>query len=142
MFGYVWPILLVVFSNVLYQICAKGVPEEANPFASLIVTYTVGALCSAVMYFLSSKQTELFKEISKMNYAPYLLGVVLVGLEVGFIYAYKAGWQVGTASLVQSAFLAVILIFVGFFIYHETLTWNKILGALICLLGLFFMNLK
>ena len=30
MFSYIWPIALVVLSNVVYQICAKSVPEGMN----------------------------------------------------------------------------------------------------------------
>ena len=28
MLSYLWPIALIVFSNTLYQVCAKSVPEE------------------------------------------------------------------------------------------------------------------
>ena len=52
MFSYIWPIALVVFSNTLYQICAKAVPEGMNPLASLTVTYLVGAVVSCAMYFI------------------------------------------------------------------------------------------
>ncbi len=142
MFHYIWPISLVVFSNVVYQICAKSVPHNVNPFASVTVTYLVGAVCSALMFFLMDSQGNFVKEITKMNWAPYVLGLAIVGLEVGFIHAYKAGWQVSTASVVQSAFLAVALIFVGLLLYHEALSWNKILGVLICLVGLVFINWK
>lgn len=142
MFNYVWPITLVVLANVVYQICTKSVPENVNPFASLAVTYTVGAICSAAVYFLTSKHAEPLKELSKMNWTSYVLGLVVVGLEVGFIYAYKAGWQVSMASIVQSSFLAVLLIFVGVLVYGESITWNKIVGVFICLAGLIFLNLK
>ena len=77
-----------------------------------------------------------------MNWAPYVLGLVIVGLEVGWIYAYKAGWQVSTGFIVQSAILSVILIFVGYLLYQEALTWNKLVGIGICLVGLFFLNMK
>lgn len=142
MFSYIWPIALVVLSNVAYQICAKSVPSNVNAFASLTVTYIVGALCSAVMYFVLDKKADMVKELTAMNWAPYVLGLVIVGLEVGFIYAYKAGWHVSTASVVQSSFLAVILIFVGVLLYNEALTWSKIIGVLICLVGLVFINKK
>ena len=46
------------------------------------------------------------------------------------------------ASVVQSAFLAVALVIVGFLLYHEALTWNKLLGVAICLIGLVFINLR
>ena len=142
MFHYVWPIALVVLSNVMYQICAKSVPNEMNPFASLTVTYLVGAVASGVMFFALNKGTNLLKEYSNVNWAPFVLGIVIVGLEVGWIYAYKAGWQVSTGFIVQSAFLAVLLLFVGFLLYHEALTCNKIVGVCICLIGWAFINFK
>ena len=142
MFNYVWPIALVVLSNVMYQICAKSVPNEMNPFASLTVTYLVGAVASAVLFFALNKDANLIKEYRSVNWAPFVLGIVIVGLEAGWIYAYKAGWQVSTGFIVQSAFLAVLLLFVGFLLYHEAMTWNKIVGVLICLIGLAFINFK
>lgn len=142
MFNYVMPVMLVVLSNVIYHICAKSVPSDVNPFASLTVTYIVGAISSTAMYFILDKQADIVKEVGKMNWSPYILGFVVVGLEVGFIYAYKAGWQVSTLSIVQSSFLSVILIFVGLLFYNEVLTWNKVIGVLICLVGLVFINLK
>ena len=103
MFNYLWPIVLVVLSNTIYQICAKSVPEEMNPFASLTVTYLIGAIASAIMYFVLGKNGNLIKEYGKLNWAPFVLGLVIVGLEAGWIYAYKAGWQVSTGFIVQSA---------------------------------------
>ena len=140
MFAYIWPILLVVLSNTVYQICAKSVPGGIHPLASLTVTYTVGAVVSAILYFALNRDGNLLREYSHLNWAPFALGVVIVGLEVGFIYAYKAGWQVSTASIVQSAFLAVTLIAVGLLLYREAITVNKVIGIVICLIGLFFIN--
>ena len=142
MFSYIWPIALVVLSNVVYQICAKSAPEGMNPFASLTVTYLVGAAASAVLFFVLGAEGNLVREYGKLNWAPFLLGIVIVGLEAGWIYAYKAGWQVSTGFIVQSAFLAAALLLVGYFLYHEALTWNKLLGVAICLIGLVFINLK
>lgn len=142
MFNFIWPIGLVVLSNVIYQICAKSVPEDINPFASLTVSYLISTIFSAIMYFAFSKGGNLLREYTKLNWAPFLLGVAIVGLEVGFIFAYKAGWQVSTASIVQSSFLALALIFVGWLLYKEALTWNKLVGVVICLIGLLFINHK
>ena len=136
----IWPIALVVFSNIVYQICAKGVPKEMDAMASMTITYLVGAVCSAIMYFVMNKNGNLLQEYAKMNWAPFFLGVSVVGLEVGIIYAYKNGWAVSTASLVQSAFLAVALIIVGAVLYREAITANKVIGIVICLIGLYFIN--
>ena len=142
MFSYIWPIALVVLSNVVYQVCAKSVPKEMNPFASLTITYLVGAVASGILYFALGHDGSLIHEYQKLNWASLVLGIVIVGLEAGWINAYKAGWQVSTGFIVQSAFLAVALIFVGYLLYHEVLTWNKLLGVAICLVGLVFINLK
>ena len=143
MVAYVWPIALVVFANVMYQICAKSMPASINPLAALTVTYFIAMVSSGGLYFAINRgDANLLVEYSKLNWVPFVFGFVLVALEVGFIYAYKAGWQVNTASIVQSAFLAAALIFVGFLLYHEPLTWNKLIGIAICVIGLVFINLK
>ncbi len=136
----IWPIVLVVLSNIIYQVCAKSVPKEMNTMAMMTITYLVGAACSAIVFFLTNKDSSLLQEFRKLNFAPFLLGISIVGLEVGFIYAYKNGWAVSTASIVQSAFLSVALIFVGALLYHETITASKIIGIVICLIGLYFIN--
>lgn len=140
MWSFAWPIALIVASNILYQICAKSVPVRMNPFASLTITYVVAAVFSAIFYYGFSRDTGLLREYAGINWAPFVLGLVIVGLEVGFIYAYKAGWPINAASITASSFLAVALIFVGFLLYKESLSADKIFGILICLVGLYFIN--
>ena len=142
MLSYLWPITLVVFSNVIYQICAKSMPEEIHPFASLTVTYLTGAVVSGIFYYALSPQADLLKEYCRLNWAPFALGISIIGLEGGWLYAYKAGWQVNTGFIVQSAFVSVVLLFVGYLLYREALTWNKLLGVAVCLLGLVIINIK
>ena len=142
MFAYVFPLALVVLSNVFYQICAKSVPEGMDPFASLTVTYAVGAVISLILFFVFNGRENIFKEYAGMNWASFALGVVIVGLEVGYLFAYKAGWPVSIAQIVQASFVAVILIFVGKIIFRENITWNKIAGIIVCLAGLGLINMK
>ena len=142
MLSYIWPIALVVLSNTLYQVCAKSVPGGMNPLASLTVTYLVGTIVSCVLYFILNRDANLLREIRLTNWAPIVLGIVIVGLEVGFIYAFRAGWQISMAQIVSSSVLAVILIFVGYLLYHEAITWNKIVGIIICLTGLVLINYR
>ena len=142
MFSYIWPVALVVISNTLYQVCAKSVPEGMNPLASLTVTYLIGAVVSCALYYVLNRDANLVRELRLTNWAPIVLGVVIVGLEVGFIYAFRAGWQVGTTQIITSAVVAVLLIFVGYLLYHEAITWNKIVGIIICLAGLVLINIR
>ena len=142
MISYVWPIALVVFSNTLYQICAKEVPAGMNAFASLTVTYLVGAVASGLLFLVTGNGASLLQEYGRLNWAPFVLGLVILGLEAGWIYAYKAGWPVSTAFIVQSAILAGFLLAVGYVLYREPLAWNKVAGVVICLIGLYVINYK
>lgn len=140
MLAYVLPLLIVILSNTVYQICAKSLPEDLDPFASLTVTYLVSAVISLALYYALNRGGSFMQELRKLNWVPFAFGIVLIGLEAGFIYAYKAGWKVSTLSIVQSAFLAVILLILGFVLYKEPLTRNKLAGVAICLVGLYVIN--
>ena len=142
MLSYAWPLALVVTSNIVYQVCAKSMPESMNPFASLTIIYLIGTLASAARFFVLGNGASLFEEYRKMNWAPVVMGLVVVGLEAGWIYAYKAGWQVSTGFIVQSAFLAVGLLVVGHLLFGETIGWNKVVGVILCLIGLGFINYR
>lgn len=140
--NYIWPLALVIASNVMYQVCAKSVPGELNPFVSLTVTYSLGAVLSLVLFFVLNRNADIVAEYRKMNWTSFLMGLSVVGLEVGYIYTYKAGWSLSTAQIIQAAILAIILIFVGYFAFKESFTWNKIVGILVCVAGLGLINLK
>lgn len=142
MLSYLWPIALIVLSNVVYQVCAKSVPEGMNPFASLTVTYLVAALASAVLFFTLGRGGNIFAEYKKINFAPLVLGLVIVGLEVGVIFAYRAGWQISKMAIVQASVVAVALIVVGRFAFDEGITWNKLVGVGVCVVGLVLINLR
>jgi len=139
MIAYIWPVALIVLSNTMYQVCAKSVPDRMDPMASLTVTYLIGAVLSGGLYFLLGGRS-LMQEYHRLNWAPLALGVAIVGLEVGSIFAYRAGWQVSTKYVMQSAFISVALLVIGYLVYHEALSWSKVLGMAICLAGLFLMN--
>ena len=140
--NYIWPLLIIVFFFFFYQICAKGIHLLLYTYAGVTFTYSVSTLFSALVFFVTTKGGNIIKEFSHTNWATIVLGIVITGLEVGFIFAYKAGWKVSTLATVSNAALAVILIFVGLIGYHEPITWSKVLGVAICLVGLYFINKK
>ena len=113
-----------------------------DAMASVIVTYLdlVGAVASAVVFLIMNRGRNLFQEYSRMNAAPVLPGISVVGLEAGLMYAYRAGWPVSTASIVQSGFPALALVVVGTVLCHKEITFSKVIDTVVCLIGLYFMN--
>ncbi len=142
MLYYIWPVALVVLSNTVYHICAKSMPEGVNPFASLTLTYLTGAAVSALLFFLLNRGQSLVKECARVNWTAFAMGTAIVGLEAGFIYAYKAGWPVSAAQITTSAVLAIALIVIGRAFYREALSWNKLVGIGVCVAGLALINYR
>ena len=146
--AYYFPIILVVSSNVLYHICAKSVPAQMNPMVSLMITYFVAGTLTLSMFFFmpqlfSSDQREgvtLIGQIRQTNWAPMILGIVIVGLELGNILMYRAGWNISLGSLVSNITLAVLLIVIGLLFYKEVLSLTQTFGVGLCLAGLIFIN--
>jgi drug/metabolite transporter (DMT)-like permease len=134
------PIIIVILSNTFYHICTKSTPENLNPFASLTVTYIIGAVVSVILYFLTVKNPNLLTEYGKLHWSSFVLGIAIVGLEAGFLLMYRVGWNVSTGQVVSSIALAVVLVFVGYLFYKEAITVSKIAGILVCMVGLYLIN--
>ena len=136
MWNMIWPLLIVVGANTIYNISTKSTPSDVNAFASLATSYFIAMLGSVVMFFLTSDSKNLLVEISKTNWSALALGIAIVGLEFGYICIYRAGWKIGVASLVANISLACVLLLVGLCVYKEVITLKQLLGMGICAIGL------
>ncbi|MBR2730503.1 MAG: EamA family transporter [Clostridia bacterium] len=141
MWNLLYPILLIVLANTFYNICAKSTPSEINGFASLFVTYGVAALLSLCAFFLTAKNKNLPAELAKANWSSFVLGLVIIGLEIGYILAYRNGWKMNTVSVTANISLAVILIVVAAIFYKEQITPRQIAGIAVCAGGLLMISL-
>ncbi len=140
MFIYVFSIVLIVASNIVYNISQKSTPKGANPFSALLVTYLVAAvltLLASLFYKTDKGMMESFKDL---NWTSVALGFAIVGLEFGYLLAYRAGWQISIGSLVANILLALMLIPVGILLYKEGFEPHKIVGIGLCIAGLIVIN--
>ncbi|MCR5781386.1 MAG: EamA family transporter [Clostridia bacterium] len=142
MWSMLYPILIIVLSNVLYNVCTKSTPSEVNAFATLSITYLVAAAVSFAAFLISSKGKNIFSELSKTNWTTFVLGIVIVGLELGYILAYRNGWAMNTASVTANITLAVALVFVSLVFYKESITIKQIAGIVLCGGGLVLISIK
>ena len=139
MWNMIWPVLIVVAANTVYNISAKSTPENINSFASLSISYVIAAVCSLVLFFVTSENKNIFAEISKTNWSSLLLGAAIVGLEFGYICIYRAGWKISVASLVANISLACVLLVIGLLLYREVLTLRQGIGMGLCAVGMILL---
>ncbi|WP_366514883.1 EamA family transporter [Methanobrevibacter sp.] len=119
----------------------KSMPSDVNPFAALMVTYIGAAIITAIIFVFMVKPANVAFELSKVNWTSIILALVIVGLEVGYVFVYRAGWSVSTASVVANIGLACVLLVVGYFLYKENVSLQQILGIFVCMAGLILINL-
>jgi uncharacterized membrane protein len=137
---YYLPIILVIISNVFYHIFQKCISPDANPVLSLIVTYLTAALLSMLILPLYLKDSSLAVEIKKVNWASFALGASIIGLELGFLLAYRIGWNISVGALVANSCVALLLIPIGVLIFKESLNPHNVIGILLCIGGLLMIN--
>ena len=142
MFMYVFPICIIIISNILYQISSKSIPPKVNPFSSLIITYLTAALVSAIAFNFYKTDKGFFQSFKDLNWTSIAPGIAIVGIEFGYIIAYRAGWNISIGSLVASISLSLFLIPIGMLFFKEAFGINKILGMVICIVGLILINKK
>ncbi len=141
MWKLIWPILVVILSNTFYNVCMKSMPGDVNPFGALMVTYLGAAIISGLIFVYVVGPSNVGVEMSKINWTSVVLALAIVGLEVGYVFVYRAGWTVSTASVVANIGLACVLIFVGYFLYRENVSFNQIVGIIVCMFGLVLINI-
>jgi len=142
MFMYIFSIILIVASNVMYNICQKSTPERANPFVALLVTYATAIVMTSVTLIFYRPEKSLIESIKQLNWTSIVLGISIIGLELGYLLAYRAGWNISVGSLVANIILALMLIPIGVMLYHEKFEPNKIIGSVLCIIGLILINKK
>lgn len=138
---YFLPIGLIVISNIFYNICTKSMPENVDPFFSLTIAYLVSAILAFILFlFTGMEKNSIVESMRNVNWTSYVLGICLVGLEFGYVIAYRFGWNISLGSLVANICLGIALVAIGILFYKETLSLNHIIGIGLCLGGLFFIN--
>lgn len=140
MFMYVFSIVLIIVSNIIYNVCQKSTPQNANPFSALLVTYMTAALLTLVASFFYKSDKGFFNSFNELNWTSVVLGGAIVGLELGYLLAYRAGWNISLGSLVANIILALLLIPIGILVYKEGFAFNQIIGVVFCMVGLILIN--
>ena len=136
MWNMIWPLLVVVGANTVYNISTKSTPSNINSFASLAISYAIGMVFSVIMFYITSDNKNIIAEVSKTNWTALALGIAIVALEFGYICIYRAGWKISIATLIANISLACVLMIVGVLLYKETISLRQIIGIAISAIGL------
>ena len=133
------PMLLTVSGAVLYQISSKSVPRAVHPLVAIIAAYvTAIVLCLGATW--KWPVTSVGESVRHFNWGVAGIGIGAALIEVGFLFAYRAGWPLNIASIIVNVSAAVILLPLGLLMFGERVTLTKGLGAALCLIGLVLIS--
>lgn len=141
MFFYL-PILIILLANVSYHLFQKSINSQIHPLVSLITTYITAILLSLLLFLFFPLKTNLATSLKQLNWTNFALGASIIGLEFGFLLAYRVNWKISNALLVANILVAIILFFIGLFFYKEKVSTLNILGFVLSLIGSILLSLK
>ena len=141
--NYYFPPILIVVGMIVYQVSQKSTDQTANPFIVVIMAYLIGILACIGGYFLIPKQdAALMPMMRTVIWSALGIGLGAAAIEIGFMLAYRAEWNLNILPLSVTVCGAVLLILIGMLTFRETLSTEKIIGILLCIGGLVLITIK
>jgi drug/metabolite transporter (DMT)-like permease len=135
-------IALTVLSNVVYHVAQRSVPRSVHPLTSLMVNYLVALAATAALWPFFAPRAPLAAQLRGFNWASAAVGLSIVGVELGFLLAYRAGLNVSLASVTTGSLLAVLLLPIGVFFFRERLSPLNLVGIVFCVVGVILVGRK
>ncbi len=131
---YFWTIGLAIVSQVGYHLGQRSVPNTASPFVVLASAY--GAACVLCLVFLPIVgQTPTAADLrASVGWPTWIVALSIVGIELGYLLAYRSGWTIGLAFAVASTITVVALALVAAAFLGSPLSARRLAGiALACM---------
>jgi drug/metabolite transporter (DMT)-like permease len=131
---------LVVGANVAYHLCQKSIPPAANPMLSVTVTFFTAGTASLLFLPSFLGNATLVQELGRLNWASVALGLTIVGVDVGYLLLYRAGWHISLGSVVCNSSVALVLLPIGVLLFKEKLSFSNYVGVGLALVGFYLIT--
>lgn len=136
MFWFFLPVLIVVAGNVTYDISSKSIPDGLNVYAGITITYSILAISNFLVFKILNPASSIITEWAQVNWAIVLLALASIGLESGYVFLYRVGWNISIGGMVCNILLAISMLVIGPLLFNETVSLRQFLGVLLCIVGL------
>jgi uncharacterized membrane protein len=131
---------IAIVATVAYHLILKLTPSGANPFLSLLVTYSAVAVLFVGGLAFAPGTFAWRAELRLVNWTSIALAIAIVGLDLGFILLYRSGFAVSLGALVTQSAAAMLLLALGVLVFREQLSVANGIGVALCLAGLWLVN--
>ncbi len=136
---FVLSMVILVLSAATYQLAAKFIPHALSPWHVLTIVYLIGVVLSLIASFIDTSEQTLWQTLRASNWAVFVLGFAVVGIEAGYLLAFRSGWRLNVTGVFSNTAAAILLFPMGVLILKERMTTLNIVGLVVALLGLFLI---
>ncbi len=136
---FVVSMIVLVLSVASYQLAAKFIPHAFSPWHVLTIVYIIGVVISVIAGLIDSSKQTLWQVLRSSNWAVFVLGFAVVGIETGYLLAFRAGWKLNITGVFSNTAAAILLFPIGILILKERMTTLNIVGLVVAIIGLFLI---
>jgi drug/metabolite transporter (DMT)-like permease len=129
-------IALTIAGNVVYHVSQKSIPAGVHPVVSVIVSWITAIVVSLLVLPFIPLRGSVMSEVARLNWTSFVVGAAIVAVEIGFLLAYRAGWNISLGAVTSNTAVGLILIPTGMLLFHERMTLTHAIGIVFCLIGL------
>lgn len=129
---------IAILAIVTYQMGMKLVPHNINPVSALLTFYVTAIVFTLIAARFSLSQGPVF-ESSQFSWSAVLVGIAIVGIELGYLLMYRSGWKLAVAPVVGMGAAALILVPVGLLMFRQPWSFRYFFGIAFCIGGLYLL---
>lgn len=136
---YLLPFIVTILGQVIYHIAAKQAITVKSPFELAAVAYTFGIIITCIIG-IYTKQFSVIGLLQPQNLLfGASLGVGIVLIEIGYIFAYRFGLSISIGSISSIAITTLILIPISMLLFSESLSIIRVIGIFLTITGIFLI---
>jgi drug/metabolite transporter (DMT)-like permease len=100
------------------------------------VNYVTALVATVLLLPLYPLRAAGSGSLRNVNWASYVVGISIVGVELAVLLAYRTGWKISLVSVIGNSASALLLVLIGLIFFHEQLSGKHAVGIALCLAGL------
>jgi len=133
------PIALIVVSNVAYHVGQKAVPKGLHPLAATLGMYLVATVTTVALLPVLGPSSWRGPAVAP-HWSLLVVGLGIVGIEVGFLIAYRSGWPLSTTAVTATTLVALALLPIGLLFFREAMSGARAMGLVLAVAGLWLIS--
>lgn len=133
------PVALTVCSSAIYHFMLKQASGK-SPFLILFWSYMIAAIVCLALIFFNEQQLKFSIPFKDRPYLPFVLALALIGIEFGYLTAYKTGGKIGQVSMMTQMVSLIFMLVLGLILMKEPMTFKKAFGAVSAIFSFFLLS--